>query len=71
MKKPTWKQIAWILGGGVAGFAWYYFVGCATGSCPISSNPYISSGYGALMGGLIAWNKPKHTNKTTDEGHGD
>ena len=71
MKRPTWKQLAWIVGGGVAGFAWYYFVGCTTGSCPISSNPYISSGYGALMGGLASWNTAKREGKPTEEGHGE
>jgi hypothetical protein len=58
MKKPTWKQVLWVIGGGIAGFAWYYFVGCASGACPISSNPYISTGYGALMGVLLGWKKP-------------
>jgi hypothetical protein len=71
MKRPTWKQLAWIVGGGVAGFAWYYFVGCTTGSCPITSNPYISSGYGALMGGLASWNTSKREGKPTEEGHGE
>jgi hypothetical protein len=57
MKKPTWKQLMWVVGGAVAGFAWYYFVGCASGACPISSNPYISTGYGAVMGVLLGWKK--------------
>ncbi len=52
MKKPTLKQVAWIAAGAVGGFAWYYYVGCVTGTCPISSNPYISTGYGALVGAL-------------------
>ena len=29
--------------GGLVGYLYYYFVGCATGTCPISSNPYIST----------------------------
>ena len=54
MKLPGGKQILWILGGGTAGFAWYHFVGCVSGTCPISSNPYISTGYGAFVGFLAS-----------------
>jgi hypothetical protein len=65
MKLPGWKHLAWIAGGGVAGFAWYYFVGCATGSCPISSNPYVSTAYGVLVGTLASWNRSKPAKKAT------
>lgn len=40
--------------GAVLGFAYYKFIGCASGACPITSNPWISTFYGALMGGLLA-----------------
>jgi Family of unknown function (DUF6132) len=40
--------------GGAAGFLYYRFIGCSSGSCMITSNPYISTLYGMLMGGLIA-----------------
>jgi hypothetical protein len=40
--------------GALAGFAYYKFVGCASGTCPITSNPFISTIYGAVMGGLLA-----------------
>jgi len=39
--------------GGFAGFLYYKFVGCSTGTCAITSNPYLSILYGAMMGGFI------------------
>ena len=36
------------------GFGWYKFVGCSTGTCPLTSNPFISTLYGMVMGVLIA-----------------
>jgi Family of unknown function (DUF6132) len=40
--------------GAVLGFGWYKLVGCSTGACPITSNPWISTFYGAAMGFLIS-----------------
>lgn len=39
--------------GGAAGYAYYYWIGCTSGSCPITSQPVNSTLYGALMGGLL------------------
>jgi hypothetical protein len=41
--------------GGIGGYAYYYFIGCASGACPITSNPYISTAYGALVGVVAGW----------------
>lgn len=41
-----------VVGGGL-GYAYYRFIGCSTGACPITANPYVSTLYGALMGFLI------------------
>ena len=41
------------IGGGL-GFAYYYFIGCQSGTCPIQSNPYVSTAYGAVLGLIIA-----------------
>jgi Family of unknown function (DUF6132) len=47
------KRILFSLLGAFGGYAYYYFVGCRTGTCPISSNPWISTVYGAGMGLIL------------------
>ncbi|CAM3067498.1 DUF6132 family protein [Flavobacterium frigoris] len=42
-----------ILMGAIAGYAYYHFVGCTSGSCAITSKPLNSTLYGSLMGGLL------------------
>jgi hypothetical protein len=39
--------------GALAGYGYYYFVGCASGTCAITSKPLNSTLYGAVMGGLL------------------
>jgi hypothetical protein len=41
------------------GFAYYYFIGCTTGKCPITGNPYISTLYGALVGFVLVFPNKK------------
>jgi hypothetical protein len=58
MMKGRGKRMVWYIVGGLAGAAagylYYRLVGCPNGTCPITSNPYVSSVYGAVMGLLIA-----------------
>lgn len=42
-----------VVAGAVAGFLYWKFVGCVSGTCAITSKPVNSSLYGALMGGLL------------------
>jgi len=39
--------------GAVAGYLYYFYVGCASGTCAITSKPLNSTLYGAMMGGLL------------------
>lgn len=42
-----------VIGGGL-GWAVYRFIGCSTGACPITSNPYVSIILFAVVGLLLA-----------------
>ncbi len=53
-RKKMIKIIASVVIGGMAGFLYYKFIGCRSGACMITSNPYISTIYGAVMGALVA-----------------
>jgi len=40
--------------GAGAGYGWYRLVGCRNGACLITSNPWISAAYGAVLGLLLS-----------------
>ncbi|MES2587904.1 MAG: DUF6132 family protein [Bacteroidota bacterium] len=39
--------------GAIAGYSYYHFVGCANGTCAITSKPLNSTLYVTLMGALV------------------
>jgi TPP-dependent indolepyruvate ferredoxin oxidoreductase alpha subunit len=56
MKKWLLKNKINLIGaliGGVAGFVYYKQVGCNSGGCMISGNPYVSTVYFGVLGSLI------------------
>lgn len=56
MKKWLLKYkliIVGVFAGAIAGYLYYYFVGCASGTCAITSSPVNSTLYFALLGGLV------------------
>jgi hypothetical protein len=69
MKKWLHKNTLIIIGsivGGTAGYIYFKQVGCSNGTCMISSNPYISTIYFAVLGGfLFNMFKPKVIEATT------
>ena len=67
MNKRYIKMLSGLAVGAILGYGYYYYIGCASGTCAITSNPYISSGYGAMIGLVFMWPaKAKETN--TDDG---
>ncbi len=55
--------------GAIGGFLYYYFIGCQTGTCAITSNPWMSMLWGAAMGYLIfdMFKKKKAINQEKSE----
>ncbi len=62
----SFRILIGVLLGGTLGFAYYKIVGCPSGTCPITSNPFVSTIWGAVIGLLISLDKPK-TVKKIDE----
>lgn len=48
--KRRWVRIAGVLVGTIGGYIYYRYVGCVSGTCPITSNPYTMIVYGAVVG---------------------
>lgn len=57
-----WLVITGVAIGALAGYLYWRLVGCSTGTCPITSSPFMSTLWGAIMGGLIfdIFNKKKN-----------
>jgi len=54
--------------GSLLGFSYWYFIGCTSGSCAITSSPINSSLYGALMGVLVLNSFSSTSSSTSDPG---
>lgn len=66
MVKKYRLTILGILVGAIFGYLYYYYVGCASRTCNITSKPLNSTLYGAIIGGLlfnVFERKPKNNNE--------
>jgi len=53
-KRNNLLTISGILTGTAGGFLYYYFIGCSTGTCPLTSNPWLTMLWGATVGYLLS-----------------
>lgn len=51
--RKHWPVLLGVVVGAVAGYLYWRYVGCTTGSCPITSSPVNSTLWGAVMRGLL------------------
>jgi hypothetical protein len=51
--KGSVPELIGIVIGAAGGFIYYKTVGCSTGSCPITSNPWLSIIWGTVLGYLF------------------
>lgn len=49
------KFIAGLVIGGILGYLYYYFIGCNSGTCPITLSPVMSVIWGILLGGIVMY----------------
>lgn len=45
--------IVGIVAGAIGGYWYYAEIGCVSGTCPLTSNPWISTIWGAVIGYLL------------------
>ncbi len=50
------RLVVFVLAGAVFGYGYHRLIGCRTGACAITANPYISTLYGAFVGFLLSGN---------------
>lgn len=70
MKKFVSSNALLIIGlllGAVTGYIYWKYVGCISGTCPITSVWYNTTIYGAVMGALLLSMFKKEPTKETEE----
>jgi hypothetical protein len=62
--KTSLGAIIGTLMGGIGGYIYYRMVGCPSGACTITSNPWLTVLWGAILGYLIGSTFSKKTKNT-------
>lgn len=73
MTRNRIKNLIGITLGALGGYLYYYFIGCVSGSCAITSNPFMSILWGSALGYLLfdifkMKDKPKQSHEDIGNG---
>lgn len=52
--KKALKVFIFIIIGALVGLGYYYLFGCSSGTCVITSSPWATMAYTAVIGGLLS-----------------
>ncbi|MBD8389305.1 hypothetical protein [Dysgonomonas sp. BGC7] len=53
LAKKNWPYLVGGLIGGAGGYIYWYYIGCSTGTCPITASPTMSILWGTLLGATL------------------
>lgn len=51
--KRNWTYLAGAFVGGIGGYLYWSYIGCTSGTCPITASPTMSVIWGIAMGSLL------------------
>jgi outer membrane lipoprotein SlyB len=50
----AWKTVIGAAAGAAVGYVLYRTIGCRTGACPITGNPYVAMAVYGLLGAILS-----------------
>lgn len=51
--RKMWPSLAGIVAGIAGGYLYYIEIGCSSGTCPLTGNPWMTMLWGGVMGYLV------------------
>lgn len=66
--RAHWRTLAGVAVGAVLGGGYAYFIGCQTGTCPLTSNVWTAAAFFGFTGGIVGLPGPKRDPKAGDRG---
>lgn len=59
LARAQWRTGLGLLAGGLGGAAYAHFIGCHTGTCPLTGNVWTAALYFGLTGAIVAMPGPR------------